>query len=105
MEWGVMQVCRMGVEAACGLLEVAWSSGQMAAVEAALLPLQTLSSNSSLDQRGPPVSSPCQQQVRNVLTEFGVKQPQLRETAHIFSQAHTWQFGARLLPGKASSTC
>ncbi len=53
----------MGVEAACGLLEVAWRGGLVAAVEAALLPLQTLSNSSSLDQRGPPVSSPCQQQV------------------------------------------
>ena len=54
----------MALEAACGLLEAAWSSGQVAAVEAALLPLQALGGSTSLD-RPPSFSSPCQQQVRS----------------------------------------
>ena len=53
----------MAVEAACGLLEVAWASGQVDAVEAALLPLQALSGVADLD-RAPSSSSPCQQQVQ-----------------------------------------
>lgn len=67
---GVLQVCRMGVEAACGLLEVAWLNGQVAAVEAALLQLQTLGNNPSLDQRGPSPSSSCQQQVSHSMTHI-----------------------------------
>lgn len=53
----------MAVEAACGLLEVAWANGQVDAVEAALLPLQALSAGADLD-RAPSSTSPCQQQVQ-----------------------------------------
>ncbi|KAK9821480.1 hypothetical protein WJX74_000721 [Apatococcus lobatus] len=61
------QVCRMAVEAACGLLEVAWLSGQVDAVEGALLPLQALSGGADLD-RAPSATSPCQQQALVLLT-------------------------------------
>ena len=54
----------MAVEAACGLLEAAWLSGQVDAVEAALLPLQVLSGSADLN-RAAPATSPCQQQVRS----------------------------------------
>ncbi|KAK9861970.1 hypothetical protein WJX84_004092 [Apatococcus fuscideae] len=72
------QVCRMALEAACGLLEAAWSSGQVAAVEAALLPLQALGGSTSLD-RPPSFSSPCQQQALVLLTGRLVTQLQGQE--------------------------